>query len=103
MVAWLFRGGEAVGESRGPNGILREGVVPGGAQVLFCRLSGDQRELYKSYLASKDVESILAGDRNALAGIDVLRKICNHPDLLQARPSPHRYAWSSSEPIAVMF
>ena len=23
--------------------------------------------------------------RNALAGIDILRKICNHPDLLQRR------------------
>lgn len=52
-------------------------------QVLFCRLSSEQRELYRAYLASKDVEAILAGDRNALAGIDVLRKICNHPDLLQ--------------------
>ena len=54
-------------------------------QVLFCRLSPEQRELYRAYLASKDVEAILAGDRNALAGIDVLRKICNHPDLLQVR------------------
>lgn len=51
--------------------------------MLFCRLSPEQRELYRAYLASKDVEAILAGDRNALAGIDVLRKICNHPDLLQ--------------------
>lgn len=25
----------------------------------------------------------LQGDRNALMGIDVLRKTCNHPDLLQ--------------------
>ena len=24
-----------------------------------------------------------AGDKNALAGIDILRKICNHPDLLE--------------------
>lgn len=55
------------------------------SQVLFCRLSGEQRELYRAYLASKDVEAILAGDRNALAGIDVLRKICNHPDLLQVQ------------------
>ncbi len=55
------------------------------SQVLFCRLSVEQRELYRAYLASKDVEAILAGDRNALAGIDVLRKICNHPDLLQVQ------------------
>lgn len=60
-------------------------------QVLFCRLSSEQRELYRAYLASKDVEAILAGDRNALAGIDVLRKICNHPDLLQ------RTTWENSD------
>lgn len=29
--------------------------------------------------------------RNALAGIDILRKICNHPDLLQRRQ------WESNE------
>jgi DNA excision repair protein ERCC-6 len=29
------------------------------------------------------VADILAGQRHALAGIDVLRKVCNHPDLLQ--------------------
>ena len=51
--------------------------------MLFCKLTGEQRDLYRAYLASKEVESILAGDRNALAGIDVLRKTCNHPDLLQ--------------------
>jgi hypothetical protein len=75
------------GAAEGALQVLR---MPGGQaahffmpQVLFCRLSPEQRELYRAYLASKDVEAILAGDRNALAGIDVLRKICNHPDLLQ--------------------
>lgn len=29
------------------------------------------------------MSEILSGQRQALAGIDVLRKICNHPDLLQ--------------------
>lgn len=37
----------------------------------------------RAYLSSNDVSEILAGQRQALAGIDVLRKICNHPDLLQ--------------------
>ena len=52
-------------------------------RVLFCSLTPDQREMYKSYLASKELGDILAGNRAALAGIDVLRKICNHPDLLE--------------------
>lgn len=39
--------------------------------------------LNRAYLSSSDVSEILSGQRQALAGIDVLRKICNHPDLLQ--------------------
>eukprot|EP00798_Chlamydomonas_sp_ICE-L_P016205 gene16205-22369_t len=52
-------------------------------QVLFCNLTLEQRELYRSYLASEEVSGILEGSRNSLAGIDILRKICNHPDLLE--------------------
>lgn len=37
----------------------------------------------RAYLHSTDVADILAGKRHALAGIDVLRKVCNHPDLLE--------------------
>ena len=33
----------------------------------------------------------MQGNRNALAGIDILRKVCNHPDLLQ------RAKWEASE------
>ena len=51
-------------------------------QVLFCPLTATQRDAYRAYLASKDVAAILDGQREALAGIDVLRKIVNHPDLL---------------------
>lgn len=50
-----------------------------------------QRDLYKAYLASKDLKDIFAGHRAALAGIDILRKICNHPDLLD------RARWEASE------
>lgn len=52
-------------------------------QVLFCGLTTDQRHLYRAYLASADVQQILEGRRQALQGIDILRKICNHPDLLE--------------------
>lgn len=51
--------------------------------VLFCSLTAEQRTSYRSFLASSDVEQIFEGSRNSLYGIDILRKICNHPDLLE--------------------
>ncbi|CAI0434482.1 unnamed protein product [Linum tenue] len=51
--------------------------------VLFCSLTPEQRSVYRAFLASTEVELILNGSRNSLAGIDVMRKICNHPDLLE--------------------
>ena len=60
-------------------------------QVLFCKLCKDQRDMYRAYLNSQEVDAIFAGNRQALAGIDILRKICNHPDLLE------RTKWEGSE------
>ncbi|EMR11321.1 hypothetical protein PNEG_00350 [Pneumocystis murina B123] len=51
-------------------------------QVLFCKLTKFQKEAYQSFLNSKDMDLILNGERNVLYGIDILRKICNHPDLV---------------------
>lgn len=50
-------------------------------QVLFCRLTKPQREAYEKFLQSNDMSSILTGKRQVLYGVDILRKICNHPDL----------------------
>ncbi|XP_033361036.1 DNA excision repair protein ERCC-6-like isoform X1 [Bombus vosnesenskii] len=59
-------------------------------QVLFCSLTGEQKELYKEYLRSADVSFILHEKSNSvsrryrarlLIALSVLRKICNHPDL----------------------
>ncbi|XVF32372.1 hypothetical protein REPUB_Repub17cG0076400 [Reevesia pubescens] len=55
--------------------------------VLFCSLTAEQRSVYRAFLASSDVEQILDGSRNSLYGIDVMRKICNHPDLLEREHS----------------
>lgn len=52
-------------------------------QVLFCRLTKPQRNAYETFLRSDDMKSILDGKRNSLFGIDILRKICNHPDLAE--------------------
>lgn len=51
--------------------------------VLFCSLTQQQRSVYRAFLASSEVEQIFDGRRNSLYGIDIMRKICNHPDLLE--------------------
>ncbi|GFX86595.1 DNA excision repair protein ERCC-6 [Trichonephila clavipes] len=50
-------------------------------QVLFCKLTKDQEELYKGYINSKEVESILSARLEVFIGLKNLRKICNHPDI----------------------
>ncbi|KAL4997495.1 SNF2 family N-terminal domain-containing protein [Aspergillus recurvatus] len=61
-------------------------------QVLFCRLTKPQRQAYEAFLGSEEMQSILRGRRQVLYGVDILRKICNHPDLqnhklLYAKPN----------------
>jgi DNA excision repair protein ERCC-6 len=65
-------------------------------QVLFCKLTNAQHNAYNRFLASDEVADILNKKRKSLYGIDVLRKICNHPDLLdpQLRNKPG-YDWGS--------
>ncbi|KAF4319088.1 hypothetical protein G195_007590 [Phytophthora kernoviae 00238/432] len=51
-------------------------------QILFCRLTKRQRALYKRFLASPEIASVLRRDIRPFRAISVLRHICNHPDLL---------------------
>ena len=51
-------------------------------QVLFCKLTPVQRKAYEEFIGSNEMESIFAGKRQVLYGVDILRKICNHPDLV---------------------
>lgn len=51
-------------------------------QVLFCKLTDSQRGAYETFIRSDEVTAILNRRRQSLYGIDILRKICNHPDLL---------------------
>jgi DNA excision repair protein ERCC-6 len=51
-------------------------------RVLFCKLTSLQRTAYRAFLKSNDMQSIMAGKRQPLYGIDIIRKICNHPDLV---------------------
>ena len=66
-------------------------------QVLFCPMTSEQREAYRAYLHSRDVEEILEGRREALGGIDVLRKIVNHPDLLERSTNAAHANYGESE------
>lgn len=49
--------------------------------VLFCKLTKIQRKAYEAFLGSDEMTSIMNGKRQVLYGVDILRKICNHPDL----------------------
>ncbi|XP_021935615.1 DNA excision repair protein ERCC-6-like isoform X3 [Zootermopsis nevadensis] len=61
-------------------------LPPKNEQVLFCRLTEEQRSLYKSYLDSDEVGRILQGRFQVFVGLIALRKICNHPDLYSGGP-----------------
>nr|XP_009933983.1 PREDICTED: DNA excision repair protein ERCC-6 [Opisthocomus hoazin] len=55
-------------------------------QVLFCRLTDEQRQVYQNFIDSKEVYQILNGDMQIFSGLVSLRKICNHPDLFSGGP-----------------
>ncbi|WVQ96659.1 hypothetical protein IAU59_003765 [Kwoniella sp. CBS 9459] len=51
--------------------------------VVFCRPSPLQEKLYSLFVTSKDVQRLLRGkDSQPLKAIGLLRKLVNHPDLL---------------------
>ncbi|KAF0300288.1 DNA excision repair protein ERCC-6 [Amphibalanus amphitrite] len=52
------------------------------SQVLFCRLTDVQRQLYQDYLNSDGLRRIMQGNMKVFVGLTALRKLCNHPDLL---------------------
>ena len=53
--------------------------------VLFVKLTKPQQDLYESFLKSGEIDSIIKGKRNVLMGVDILRKISNHPDLVERK------------------
>ncbi|MGH0152099.1 UNVERIFIED_CONTAM: hypothetical protein FKN15_027153 [Acipenser sinensis] len=55
-------------------------------QVLFCRLTDAQRQVYQNFIDSNEVYKILNGDMQIFSGLIALRKICNHPDLFSGGP-----------------
>jgi len=68
-------------------------------RVLFCKLTKLQRENYEFFLGSQDMKSILNGKRHALFGVDILRKICNHPDLVQHKTLSIKSDYDYGDPV----
>lgn len=67
-------------------------------KVLFCKLTQIQRDNYVKFLQSPDLKSIFEGKRKALFGIDILRKICNHPDLVERDILMHKKGYNYGAP-----
>ncbi|KAJ7905599.1 DNA repair protein, SNF2 family [Mycena olivaceomarginata] len=52
-------------------------------QVVFCKLSDLQLKLYRLFIKSPEIQALLRGkDSQPLKAINLLKKLCNHPELL---------------------
>lgn len=67
--------------------------------VLFCQLTKLQRKAYEDFLGSDDMKSVLNGRKQVLYGIDLLRKICNHPDLQDHKRLADRPGYDYGNPL----
>ena len=66
--------------------LLIEYLPPKVEQVVFCRPSNLQCELYEYYIQSKAVHQILEGSKSfALDCMQALQQLCNHPHLIYDR------------------
>lgn len=51
--------------------------------VVFCNLAPFQLDLYNYFITSPDIQALLRGKGSQpLKAINILKKLCNHPDLL---------------------
>lgn len=50
---------------------------------MFCGLSEFQLNLYRLFITSPEIKSLLRGTNSQpLKAINILKKLCNHPELL---------------------
>ena len=68
---------------RRTNDILSKYLPRKYEHVVFCNLAPFQLDLYKHFIHSPDIKSLLRGKGSQpLKAIGMLKKLCNHPDLL---------------------
>ena len=68
---------------RRTNDILSKYLPVKYEHVVFCKLAPFQLDLYNHFIQSPDIKSLLRGKGSQpLKAIGMLKKLCNHPDLL---------------------
>ncbi|KAF1963351.1 hypothetical protein CC80DRAFT_459987 [Byssothecium circinans] len=68
---------------RRTNDILSKYLPVKYEHVVFCNLAPFQKDLYKYFIESPEIKSLLRGKGSQpLKAIGMLKKLCNHPDLL---------------------
>lgn len=68
---------------RRTNDILSKYLPVKYEHVVFCNLAPFQLDLYNYFLTSPDIQALLRGKGSQpLKAIGILKKLCNHPDLL---------------------
>lgn len=69
---------------RRTNDILSKYLPVKYEHVVFCNLAPFQLDLYNYFISSPDIKALLRGKGSQpLKAIDMLKKLCNHPDLLK--------------------
>ncbi|KTW27723.1 hypothetical protein T552_02163 [Pneumocystis carinii B80] len=60
--------------------------------VVFCNLSPFQKELYQKFISSCEINNLIKGiESGPLKAIDFLKKLCNHPSLLDLKEDMKEY------------
>lgn len=68
---------------RRTNDILSKYLPVKYEHVVFCSLAPFQESLYNYFITSPDIQALLRGKGSQpLKAINILKKLCNHPDLL---------------------
>ena len=68
---------------RRTNDILSKYLPVKHEHVVFCNLATFQVDLYNYFITSPDIQALLRGrGSQPLKAINILKKLCNHPDLL---------------------
>ncbi|KAK6352804.1 DNA-dependent ATPase protein rad54 [Orbilia brochopaga] len=75
---------------RRTNDILSKYLPVKYEHVVFCNLAPFQKDLYNHFVTSSEVRKLLRGvGCKPLKAINVLKKLCNHPDLLDLPDDLH--------------